>query len=406
MMFTDQGATMAASEYGLSAEDTMILDEANRFSREKLAPLAREMDDTETWPEDLFEMLGNHGQIGLTIPVEYGGQGMDAFQAGLVSQAHARWNHAAGLSIGAHDNLCANNIHRNGNDDQRRRYLPGLSAGTLIGALGLTEPGAGSDALGSMAMTAVRDGDTYVLNGTKMFITNGPIADVVLVYAKTDPDAGAHGISAFIVETSFPGFSVGQKLTKMGFRGSPTGELVLDDCIVPAENLLGEENRGVVVTMSGLDIERAWLATGAVGMAERCLELSVDYANTRVQFSRAIADFEMIQARLADMYASLEAMRAFTYRTLDAIRHLEAGEGGRGDIHRLTAAVALFTGREIVKIADHALQIHGGSGFMWESEVGRIYRGAKLHEIGAGTTEVRQLIVSEELNNSWRRANR
>ena len=396
---------MSASQYGLSAEEAMILDEANRFSREKLAPLSTTMDDTETWPEGLFEMLGDHGQIGLTIPIEYGGQGMDAFQAGLVSQAHAKWNHAAGLSIGAHDNLCANNIYRNGNDDQRRRNLPGLSSGTLIGALALTEPGAGSDALGSMATTAVRDGDSYILNGTKMFITNGPIADIVLVYAKTDPDAGAHGISAFIVETSFPGFSVGQKLTKIGFRGSPTGELVFDNCFVPAENLLGDENRGVVVTMSGLDIERAWLATGAVGMAERCLELSVDYANTRVQFARPIAEFEMIQARLADMFASLEAMRSFTYRTLNAIRYLDVGEGGRGEIHKLTAAVALFTGREIVKVADHALQIHGGSGFMWDSEVGRIYRGAKLHEIGAGTTEVRQMIVSEELNNAWRKAN-
>jgi isovaleryl-CoA dehydrogenase len=256
-----------------------------------------------------------------------------------------------------------------------------------------------------MATTAVRDGDNYILNGTKMFITNGPIADVVLVYAKTDPAAGAHGISAFIVESSFPGFSVGQKLTKMGFRGSPTSELVFDSCVVPAQSLLGGENRGVVVTMSGLDVERVWLATGAVGMAERCLELSVAYANTRVQFAKPIAEFQMIQARLADMYASLEAMRSFTYRTLDAIRNLDVGEGGRGEIHKLTAAVALFTGREIVKVADHALQIHGGSGFMWESEVGRIYRGVKLYEIGAGTTEVRQIIVSEELNNSWRRAN-
>jgi len=397
---------MAASEYGLSTQDAMILDEANRFSQDKLAPLAGTMDDTETWPEGLFEMLGDHGQIGLTIPVEYGGQGMDPFQAGLVSQAHAKWNHAASLSIGAHDNLCANNIYRNGNEEQRRKYLPGLSSGRLVGALGLTEPGAGSDALGSMATTAVRDGDTYILNGTKMFITNGPIADVVLVYAKTDPDAGAHGISAFIVESSFPGFSVGQKLTKMGFRGSPTGELIFDDCIVPAKNLLGDENRGVVVTMSGLDIERAWLATGALGMAERCLELSVDYANTRLQFSKPIAEFEMIQGRLADMYTSVEAIRSFAYRTLDAIRNLEVGEGGRGEIHKLTAAVALFSGREIVKVADHAVQIHGGYGFMWDSEVGRIYRGAKLHEIGAGTTEVRQLIVSEELNNAWRKANR
>ncbi len=394
-----------ASDHGLSSENQMILDEANRFAREKLAPLARDMDDTESWPDGLFAMLGAHGQIGLTIPVEYGGQGMDLFQAGLVAQAQSKWNHAAALSIGAHDNLCANNIYRNGNEEQRRKYLPGLTSGRLVGALGLTEPGAGSDALGSMSTTAVRDGDTYVLNGTKMFITNGPIADVILVYAKTDPSAGAHGISAFIVESSFPGFSVGQKLTKMGFRGSPTGELVFDDCIVPAQNLVGGENRGVVVTMSGLDIERVWLATGAVGVAERCLELSVEYANSREQFGRPIADFQMIQAKLADMYASLEAMRAFTYSALTAVKDLEVGQGGRGDIHKLTAAVALFTGQQIVKIADDALQIHGGTGFMWESEIGWIYRGVKLYEIGAGTTEVRKLIVSEELNTAWRAAN-
>jgi len=393
------------SDHGLSSENQMILDEANRFARDKLAPLARDMDDTESWPDGLFEMLGAHGQIGLTIPVEYGGQGMDLFQAGLVAQAQSKWNHAAALSIGAHDNLCANNIYRNGNEEQRRKYLPGLTSGTLVGALGLTEPGAGSDALGSMSTTAVRDGDTYVLNGTKMFITNGPIADVILVYAKTDPSAGAHGISAFIVESSFPGFSVGQKLTKMGFRGSPTGELVFDDCIVPAQNLIGGENRGVVVTMSGLDIERVWLATGAVGVAERCLELSVEHANSREQFGRPIADFQMIQAKLADMYTSLEAMRAFTYHALAAVKDLEVGQGGRGDIHKLSAAVALFTGQQIVKIADDALQIHGGTGFMWESEIGWIYRGVKLYEIGAGTTEVRKLIVSEELNTAWRTAN-
>lgn len=390
---------------GLTDEDLMILTEASRFAQDKLWPLASPMDDTEEWPDDLFVMLGDQGQLGLTIPTEFGGQGMNLFQAGLVAQTQAKWNHAAALSIGAHDNLCANNIYRNGTDDQRRRYLPGLNSGRRVGALGLTEPGAGSDALGSMATTAVRDGDTYVLNGSKMFITNGPIADIVLVYAKTDPSAGAHGISAFVVESSFPGFSVAQKLSKMGFRGSPTGELVFTDCIVPAENLLGTENRGVVVTMSGLDIERIWLAAGAVGISERCLELSIDYANTREQFGQPIAEFQMIQSKLADMYASLEAMRSFTYRALRAANDLKVGEGGRGDIHKLAAAVALFTGHQLTIIADHALQIHGGSGFMWESEIGRIYRGVKLYEIGAGTSEVRKIIVSEELNNEWRRAN-
>ncbi|GMR02229.1 MAG: isovaleryl-CoA dehydrogenase [Acidimicrobiia bacterium] len=397
---------MEGRNFDLNAEDRLILNEADRFAREQLAPLARRMDDEEWWPEDLFPMLGRHGQLGLTIPTEFGGQGMDLFQAALVGQAYSRWNHAAALSIGAHDNLCANNIYRNGSDRQRRQYLPDLCSGTKVGALGLTEPGAGSDALGSMATTAVRDGDVYVLNGSKTFITNGPIADILLVYAKTDPAAGAHGISAFIVESSFPGFRVAQKLTKMGFRGSQTGELVFQDCIVPAENLLGDENKGVAITMSGLDIERIYLAAGAVGMAERCLDLAVDYANSREQFGRPIADFQMIQSKLAEMYASLEAMRTFAYRALMAARDLEIGEGGRGNIHKLAAAVVLFGGQQLVKIADDALQIHGGSGLMWESEINRIYRAVKLYEIGAGTTEVRKLIISEELTNEWRAANR
>ena len=395
-----------ARNFDLNAEDRLILDEADRFAREQLAPLASRMDDEEWWPDELFEMLGDHGQLGLTIPTEYGGQGLDLFQAALVGQAYSRWNQAVALSVGAHDNLCANNIYRNGNEDQRRRYLPGLCAGTSVGALGLTEPGAGSDALGSMATTAVRDGDTYLLNGSKMFITNGPIADVLLVYAKTDLAAGPHGISAFIVESSYPGFSVAQKLTKMGFRGSQTGELVFTNCVVPVENRVGEENRGVAVTMSGLDIERIYLSAGAVGIAERSLALSLDHANNREQFGRPIASFQMIQSKLAEMYASLEAMRTFTYRALMAARDLEMGEGGRGNIHKLAAAVALFGGQQLVRIVDDAVQIHGGTGLMWESEINRIYRSAKLYEIGAGTTEVRKLIVAEELINEWRAANR
>ncbi len=396
---------LEARNFDLNAEDRLILDEADRFAREQIAPLAKRMDDEEWWPEDLFEMLGTHGQLGLTIPTEYGGQGLDLFQAALVGQAYSRWNQAAALSIGAHDNLCANNIYRNGNEQQRMKYLPGLCAGTSVGALGLTEPGAGSDALGSMATTAVRDGDTYVLNGSKMFITNGPIADVLLIYAKTDVSAGPHGISAFIVESTFPGFAVAQKLTKMGFRGSQTGELVFNDCVVPAENLLGKENRGVAVTMSGLDIERIYLSAGALGIAERALDLCLDHANTRVQFGRPIAAFQMIQSKLADMYTSIEAMRTFTYKALMAARDLEMDEGGRGNIHKLAAAVALFGGQQLTKIVDDAVQIHGGTGLMWESEINRIYRSAKLYEIGAGTTEVRKLIVAEELINEWRAAN-
>ena len=396
---------MERLDFDLDAEDRSILDAADRFAREQLAPLAARMDDDEWWPEDLFEQLGRQGQLGLTIPIEYGGQGLNLFQAGLIGQAYSRWNQAVALSVGAHDNLCANNIYRNGTEHQRRTYLPGLCDGTSVGALGLTEPGAGSDALGSMATTAVRDGDSYILNGSKMFITNGPIADVLLVYAKTDVSAGAHGISAFIVESTFPGFAVAQKLTKMGFRGSQTGELVFTDCVVPVENRLGDENRGVAVTMSGLDIERIYLSSGALGIAERSLELSLDHANNRHQFGRPIASFQMIQSKLAEMYATIEAMRAFTYQALKTASALEHDEGGRGSIHKLAAAVALFGGQQLTRIVDDALQIHGGTGLMWESEINRIYRSAKLYEIGAGTSEVRKLIIAEELNNEWRAAN-
>ena len=239
---------------GLSRDEEEILDQADDFARRELYPLSQRMDNEEWWPPDAFPLIGKTGYFGVTAPAAYGGAGMDLFASGLVAQAFARWNHALTLSWVAHENLCANNILRNANDAQRARYLPGLNQGTAIGALGLTEPGAGSDALGSMSTTARRDGDQYVLNGTKIYITNGAVADVLLVYAKTDLERGAQGISAFIVEKGFPGFRVAQKLTKMGFRGSQTAELVFDECRVPAANLVGEENRGVKVVMSGLDL--------------------------------------------------------------------------------------------------------------------------------------------------------
>ena len=262
--------------------------------------------------------------------------------AGLVAQAFSRWNHALALSCVAHDNLCLNNIYRNGNEAQRRKYLPDLCSGRKVGALGLTEPGAGSDALGSMRTTARREGDSYVLNGGKMYITNGPVADVLLVYAKTDREKGAQGISAFIVEKDYPGFRVAQKLEKMGYRGSQTAELVFEDCRVPAENLVGGENRGVGVVMSGLDLERAMIAPLCLGIGERALELSIDHAKTREQFGKPIGSFQMVQSMLADMFVLVETMRTFTYRTLTAAASLEIGEGGRGDIHKLTAASVMF----------------------------------------------------------------
>jgi isovaleryl-CoA dehydrogenase len=284
----------------------------------------------------------------------------------------------------AHENLCANNILRNANAAQKKKYLPGLSNGELIGGLGLTEPGAGSDALGSMRTTAVRDGDHYVLNGSKIYITNSPIADILLVYAKTAPEKGAHGISAFIIEKDMPGFRVAQKLQKMGFRGSQTGELVFDDCRVPAENLVGEENRGVAIVMSGLDLERA-------------MDLCVDYAKTRVQFGKPISEFQMIQSKLADIYVWVETMRTFNYRVLAAANAVESGDGGRGQIHALTAASVMYAADTMNKILNEAVQIFGGSGYIWESEINRLFRATKLLEIGAGTTEVRKLIIAGEL---------
>jgi isovaleryl-CoA dehydrogenase len=277
-----------APSFGLDEEQQAILDQADRFARKELYPLCERMDRDEWWPEAAFPKIGDNGFFGVTIPEEYGGSGQDLLAAGLVLQGFARWNHAMALSWVAHDNLCANNIYRNGNEQQRRKYLPDLCAGRTIGALGLTEPGAGSDALGSMRTTARRDGDHYILNGSKIYITNGPVADVLLVYAKTDRVKGAHGISAFIIEKDFPGFKVAQKLTKMGYRGSQTAELVFEDCRVPVENLVGGENSGVSIVMSGLDLERAMISPLCLGISERALELSIDYAQTRQQFGMAL----------------------------------------------------------------------------------------------------------------------
>ena len=383
--------------WDISSDQRLILDEADRFARRELYPLSARMDADEWWPEEAFPKIGAQGLFGVTIPAEFGGVGLDLLSAGLIGQAFGRWNHAMALSWVAHDNLCLNNIYRNGDDTQRRKYLPDLCTGKTIGALGLTEPGAGSDALGSMRTTARREGDYYVLNGTKIYITNGPVADVLLVYAKTDRERGAHGISAFIVEKSYPGFRVAQKLEKMGYRGSQTAELVFEDCRVPVENRVGIENGGVAVVMSGLDLERAMISPLCLGIAERALELSLDYARTREQFGKPIGSFQMVQSMLADMYVLVETMRTFTYRTLAAASEVEIGEGGRGDIHKLTAASVMYAADSVHAVLDKAMQIHGGSGYIWETEINRLYRSIKLLEIGAGTTEVRKLIIAGEL---------
>ncbi len=382
---------------GLSDDEVEMLSQADRFAKAELYPLSQRMDDEEWWPPAILPKIGANGYCGITAPESLGGAGLDLFTSGLVLQAFARWNHALALSWVAHENLCLHNILRNASEEQKARYVPGMCRGEVIGALGLTEPGAGSDALGSMRTTAVRDGDHYVLNGTKIYITNGPIADVLLVYAKTDKDMGSRGISAFLVDKDAPGFCVAQKLVKMGFRGSQTGELVFDNCRVPVANRIGEENTGVKVVMSGLDLERSMIAPLCLGIAERALELSIEFARTRQQFGQPIASFQMIQDKIATMYVGVESMRLFTYQTLRAVSALHDGDAGRGEIHKLTAASVMFAANTMNAVLDEAVQIHGGAGYIWESEINRLYRSIKLLEIGAGTTEVRKLIIAGEL---------
>jgi isovaleryl-CoA dehydrogenase len=383
---------------GLSDDELEVLTQADRFARAELYPLAKRMDDEEWWPPEVFPLMGRNGYFGITAPPAFGGSGADLFTSGLILQAFSRWNHALALSWVAHENLCLHNILRNAASTQLEKYVPGLCSGNSIGALGLTEPGAGSDALGSMRTTATLHGDHYRLNGSKIYITNGPVADVLLVYAKTDPQRGSQGISAFIVEREFPGFRIAQKLVKMGFRGSQTAELVFNDCLVPVANRIGEENTGVKVVMSGLDLERAMIAPLCLGIAERALELSLDYARTREQFKKPIASFQMIQDKLAKMYVWVESMRLFTYQALRAANAIgEHGEAGRGEIHKITAASVMLAAENLNLVLNEAVQIHGGSGYIWESEINRLYRSIKLLEIGAGTTEVRKLIISGEL---------
>jgi isovaleryl-CoA dehydrogenase len=385
------------NNFSLSQDQRQLLDHVDRFSKESLLPLAEKMDNDEWWPEDIMRKVGELGFLGVTIPESYGGLGMTMLDAGVILQGFSRYNHAFALSWVAHDNLCANNIYNNGSEFIREKYLPGLCSGELVGCLGLTEPGAGSDALGSMRTKAVRDGDEYVINGSKIFITNGPVADICLLYAKTEQGKGSKGITAFVVETNTPGFKVAQKLKKMGFRGSQTAELVFEDMRVPVENIVGVEHEGHRVVMSGLDFERSMISPIVVGIAERALELSVEYAKTREQFGRPIAEFQMVQSRLADMYVWLETMKNFSWAVLAEVSGVDETQAGRGEIHARTAASVMYCANTCNKVLDNAVQIFGGSGYIWESEVNRLFRSIKLLEIGAGTTEVRKMIISGEL---------
>jgi isovaleryl-CoA dehydrogenase len=380
-------------DFELSEAHRLLRDTVGSWAENELNPIADEIDRRDEFPPELWGKMGDLGILGVTVAPEYGGAGFDLLAGVLAIEQIARFSASVALSYGAHANLCVNNIFRNGTDAQRSRYLPPLCSGEAVGALALTEPDAGSDAVG-IQTRAVRDGDDYVLNGTKMFITNGPVADTLVVYAKTAPEKKSRGITAFIVEKGMAGFSVARKLDKLGHRGSPTGELVFEDVRVPASNVLLKENQGVEVMMSGLDIERAFLSGESLGIAERALELSVEYAKERKQFGQPIGNFQLIQGKLADMYVMVESARWLVYRT--AVLAEKANHEGKR-VSKEAAAAIMYAAEISTKVALDAVQIHGGYGYMMEFPVQRLLRDAKLLEIGAGTTEIRKTIIAREL---------
>jgi isovaleryl-CoA dehydrogenase len=376
-------------DFSLSEEERDLREAARRFARKEIAPVADRMDREDYFPQDVFRRLGDQGFLGLTVPAKWGGLGLTYTAQALVLEEIARFSPALALSVGAHSNLFADNVARNGTDQQREEFLPPAVRGETVGALALTEPNAGSDAV-SLRTRAVRTNDHYALTGTKQFITNGPVADVLLVYAKTDPDRGSRGISAFIVRRGSPGFSVAKSLDKMGMRGSPTGELAFLDVLVPVDHRVGPENEGVRIMMSGLNVERAVLAAIPLGIMSECLDRSVEYARAREQFGQKIGRFEMIQEKLANMYTDLEASRYLVYSALSAVTR-EPGS------LRAAAAALTFASEASTRVALQAVQVYGGYGYMRDLPLERLARDAKLLEIGAGTSEIRRLIVAREL---------
>ena len=375
--------------YGLGEEIGQLRDLVHQFCQKEVAPRAGDIDRDNTFPMDLWKKLGDLGLLGITASEEFGGSAMGYLAHSVVMEELSRASAAVGLSYGAHSNLCVNQIQKNGTQEQKAKYLPKLCSGEHVGALAMSEPGAGSDVV-SMKLRADKKGDRYILNGNKMWITNGPDADTYVIYAKTTPDAGSKGITAFIVERDFPGFSRAQKLDKLGMRGSNTCELVFEDCEVPQENILGEENRGVAVLMSGLDYERAVLSGGPVGIMQACLDVTVPYVHQRKQFDQPIGEFQLVQGKLADMYTLTSASRAFLYAVGSA---LDRGEDSRKD----AAAVILYTAEMATKCALDAIQLLGGNGYVNEYPTGRLLRDAKLYEIGAGTSEIRRMLIGREL---------
>ncbi len=376
-------------DFALGEDVDLLRTHVREFARKEIEPLAERVDQDNAFPQELWRKLGDAGLLGVTVSDEYGGAALGYLAHVVAMEEISRASASIGLSYGAHSNLCVNQIFRNGTDEQRGRYLPKLVSGEWVGALAMSETGSGSDVV-SMQMRAEKRGDTYLLNGNKMWITNGPEASTFVVYAKTDPDAGPRGVTAFLVEAGTPGFTTAQKLDKLGMRGSQTCELVFEDCKVPASAILGGENRGINVLMSGLDYERVVLAAGPLGILRACLDLVVPYVHDREQFGRPIGQFQMVRAKIADMYTQTNACRAYVYTVA---RACDAGGTTRKD----AAGAILLAAETATWMAGDAIQILGGNGYINEFPAGRLLRDAKLYEIGAGTSEIRRLLIGREI---------
>jgi isovaleryl-CoA dehydrogenase len=382
-------STFSSLNFNLGETVEMIRDTVNSFARDEIAPRAAQIDIDNEFPNELWQKFGDLGLLGMTVDEEYGGSGLGYLEHMVAMQEISRASASVGLSYGAMSNLCLNQLNKNGSHEQKAKYLPKLCSGEHIGALAMSEPNAGSDVV-SMKLRADKKGDKYILNGNKMWITNGPDANVFIIYAKTDTAAGSKGITAFIVERDYPGFSRHQKLDKLGMRGSNTCELVFQDCEVPAENILGEEGKGVRVLMSGLDYERLVLTGGPLGIMDACMDLVVPYIHDRKQFGQSIGEFQLIQGKIADMYTQMNAAKSYAYLCAQAA---DRGETTRKD----AAGVILFSAELATKMALDAIQLLGGNGYINEFPAGRLLRDAKLYEIGAGTSEIRRMLIGREL---------